>query len=155
MIASKARGSRLSNNIVFCSLHATFYTSQENLTLTMLGAVVYILFLLNLAAIGAFNYVVLQSNLCSPRFIVTIGTVALLGLLVVTQCIVNCLCFPCASKISTLIYCAFFVVLGIALTAASSQCNDPAQYWAYGIDAGIIFLIVALSVQLAKSHAAT
>lgn len=109
--------------------------------------VIYAALVLFLVAESFFNLIVLRDNLCSPRHTVTAVSISTLSTLVLLLCISNCICFPCASAVARLLYYALLVILGIAQTAAVlSYCEKPAATWAYGIDGGIVLIILLIFI---------
>lgn len=119
-----------------------FYTPQRKATVKVMQVTFFDgAFTLLLAAEGFFISVVLQNNLCSPRHIMTAISISVLGILLCVQCLVKCMCCPCADNIGRFFNYLLFIVLGIAQTVASVRCDDVAKEWVYSIDAGIVLLL--------------
>jgi len=109
--------------------------------------VIYAALVLLILAEGFFNLLVLRNDLCSPRHTVTAVSISTLSILVLLLCIANCICFPCASAVARLLYYTILVILGIAQTAAVlSFCEKPASNWTYGIDGGIVLILLFIFI---------
>lgn len=102
------------------------------------------IFIAILVTEGFFNHYSVANDLCTPKYIVPMVTLSILGVLLFLQCCIHCICFLCEPSLSTYVYCVLFVVLAVGQSVAVENCDDAAKYWAYGINGGLVLLIALL-----------
>lgn len=71
----------------------------------------------------------------------TAVSLSVLSILLLVQCVINCVCCPCSNSVGRFMTYIFMVILGIAQSVTSIRCNDIAKQWVYSIDAGIFFFL--------------